>query len=107
MLAFECDDDWAPETDHTRAEGSGETVLYRVTGTDRIVGFNLDPSIHPDPYTYRDTDESDDIHTLGGLNPVEKLRFVGNADGGDDAGTNTLVEMFFRELEIEVESCGE
>lgn len=103
MDAYECSDYDKRKKDFTEARGSGQIVLFQVTSPgDRILGFDLGSS---SSNQYIDSDHQDDLFTLGGTNPVEKLIFVGDTDG-NEAGTRTQVTIFFRELRIQVEKCG-
>ncbi len=104
MLAFECDNDFSTSVyDYTTARGAGNTLLFQVTGSnEQILGHNLDSNRLETRYI--DDDHSDDIRTFAGISPIEKLIFTGDTSG-DEAGTETGVEIFFREIEVQVESC--
>lgn len=103
MNAYECSDDFnRPRSDYTTAYGTGMVELFRVTGPgERILGHNLASSMSS---PYIDDDTRDDIFTFAGTNPVEKLIFVGDTSG-DEAGTETGVTIYFREMEVQVETC--
>lgn len=103
MDAWECPDDFCCEKkDFTQAEGSGSVLLFQVTSpNESILGFNLESNFYDE---YIDNNHQSDIRTFGGVKPVEKLIYVGDTDG-DEAGTETKVEIYFREMEVKVEKC--
>lgn len=102
MSAFECDDDFSkPRSDHTTAAGTTSITLLSLPEGERIVGFSPSGGV---VRQYIDDDHQDDLFTFGGNAIVEQARFVGDTDG-NEAGTRTEVELDFRNLDVEVETC--
>jgi hypothetical protein len=103
MDAYECNDDfYKPAGDNTTARGSGSVVLFRVSGPgERILGHNLNNYMY---WQYIDTNTNKDVFTFAGVEPAEKLEFVGDTDGSE-AGTKTGVTIYFREMRVQVETC--
>jgi hypothetical protein len=69
----------------------------------RILGFDLSPVFEDN---YRDSDHEDDLRTFAGTNTFEKIRYVGDTRG-DEAGSRTQAEVFFRRLQVQLEECTE
>jgi len=103
MLARECDGEQRSQSDFTTASGETSVQLHKVPDGTRILGFDLDPIFEDN---YRDSNHGDDLRTFAGTSIFEKIRYVGDT-GGDEAGTRTQVELFFRRIELRVEQCSE
>lgn len=102
MDAWECHGNWNRQKDYTEAAGSGSVNLYEARQNERIVGYDLESSYET---KYRDNeDHTDDLIYGAGSQPVEQLRFVGDTEG-DEVDTKTQVEIRFRDIHVEVESC--
>jgi hypothetical protein len=102
MHAFECDDDFGkPRADFTSARGEGETVLKVASPLGRIVSYGADPNMS---FQYIDKTTSDDTFEFTNT-PAPSLRFVGDTDGSNDAGTRTGVFITLREATIQLETC--
>ncbi len=70
----------------------------------RIVSHNdVEPSFR---HGYRDGGHPDDIRTFHSPAMIEKIIYTGDTYG-DEAGTRTQAQIFFRELRVDVEECGE
>jgi hypothetical protein len=104
MRARECNDDNSLRSDFTTASGSDSVELYKAPSpSTRILGFDLSPVFED---TYRDSDHEDDLRTFAGTNMFEKIRYVGDTRG-DEAGSRTQAEVFFRRLQVQLEECTE
>ena len=104
MTARECNEDGGREGDSTTAAGTVTVEVFRVPDPgSRIVSFDLAPAFLD---TYRDTNHQDDLRTFAGTQMFEKIRYVGDTRG-DESGTRTGAEAFFRRLELQVEQCTE
>jgi hypothetical protein len=103
MQAWECDLSFSPQHDFTAAEGQRETVLFSAKPQSKIVAYNVGSSFE---HFYRDTNDTPDCN-LAVLppSPVESFCFVGDTPG-NEAGTETRVNLTLREMKLEVEECG-
>ena len=102
MHAYECSGSFdSPQSDYTAAEERRETILFSAGPGSKILGYNVANSMTE---AYIDTDSSDDFFSYGGANPVQSLQFTGDTSG-DEAGTETGVQIVLREMRVKVENC--
>lgn len=103
MEAWECPDEYCCwEGDKTEAMGSGSITLFQVTDpNERIIDYNVESSFS---HQYIDNDHEDDVFNFSGIQPVYKLRYVGDTDG-NEAGSKTQVKIYFRDITVTVEKC--
>jgi hypothetical protein len=103
MIAKECDGSFdSPRHDYTEASGATIVELFATTDpAERILTF--DAALRSE-WQYVDTNHDPDEFYLGGTSALDKVIFTGDTSG-DEAGTRTGVQMFFRELRLDVEKC--